>query len=76
MNASDRKIVSQADEGMATHLAALEELADDMEMRIENIQEYFPDGNPTSEQLEEEVQQLREVIDSIEMAKQEMEVLV
>jgi len=76
MNQDDRKIVSKADEGIALHLAALEELADDMEQRIENILEYFPDGNQTSEQLQEEVDQLREVIGSIEMAKQEMEVLV
>lgn len=61
--------MSQADEGLSTHLAALQELIESFDERIEKIEEFFPNGNQTSEKLAEERDSLQEIVDAIEDAK-------
>lgn len=72
MNQEDRKILSEIDEGISTHLVALEELVGSLDERIERILEHFQSGNQVSEQLEQERDQLQEALDAVEEAKNQL----
>jgi methyl-accepting chemotaxis protein len=73
MNQTDRKLIAEAKEGIAFHLAALEELVDSLEERVANIEEHFESGNHISEALTEEAETLREVMEEIETANDRLD---
>ena len=69
MNRDDRKILSKAQRLIAEAMCLIEEVGQDLEFRVDNIMESFPDGNQTSERLEEEKFAIEELIEALEEAQ-------
>ena len=75
MNKSDRKRVAEILEQLEVINSEIEDLSVDIETRIENIEEYFPDSDKI-EKLQEEADALTNAYNAIDEAINEMEVCV
>lgn len=66
MNKDDREVIAGAKLSLEDVKNELEGLREELEMKKDNMLDYFPDGNPTTEKLEEEIDSLDEHISTIE----------
>jgi len=73
MNKEEKKMVNKIREDLETQTTQLEELSGTIADRISNLEDSFPNGNPTIEKLQEQADSIDNAVSSLQEAVSSLE---